>query len=155
MNHCLFICNEKMKSSQWNKKAWVGETRWRDSSTQRDTERRHRVKQREKANSMSQQSEDDTERRSAVSNSRFHDNSRWQGPRPHALSVMNHLPWRWGNTHKCTHMCMQRLTRSRVLLSWQIAFIEGLFTSGTREVRKKTHILVYIKRIVFQPQPAE
>lgn len=49
------------------------------SETQLHTEKDNKGKEtethREEAKSMSQQSEDDTERRSALSNTRFHDNS--------------------------------------------------------------------------------
>lgn len=123
-------------------------------------EKKEKKREREKAKSMSQQFEDDTERRSAVSNTRFHDNSRWQGPRPHGLPVMNHLPWRWDNTHKCTHMRMQRLTHRRVARQTDMHAHRhtALFCSHARlafRERLKTHTLVYIKRIVFQPPPVE
>lgn len=117
---------------------------------------------------MSQLSEDDTERRSAVSNTRFHDNSSWQGPRPHGLPVMNHLPWRWGNTHRCTHAHAKTHTQAcgkthrdahahaHVPLFCQIGFqITPVIWQKWSQEKKKTHILVYIKRIVFQLQPVE
>ena len=101
---------------------------------------------------MSQQSEDDTERRSAVSNTRSHDNSRWQGPRPHGLSVMNHRSWRWGNTPKCTHehAKTQRVARhthtlTAVFSYARLAFRERLFTTD----RKKNHTYLFTSRGLF------
>lgn len=77
----------------------------------RDTEQKQRKKE---SQAHVPTSEDDTERRSAVSSTCFHDNSCQQGPRPCGSPVMNHPSWRWDNTHRCTHMYMQRPTPSRV-----------------------------------------